>query len=182
MLYVHDYTGSDIQQYIKDVLERNPAFVSRTQQDPERYQQLIEYMCQEANGVFFWVYLGVANMLDGMENADRMSDLQRKLKKVPTDLKALFTHILNTAETDYHEQQAQMLQVACQAEQPLSLIGYSFLDEVDPDFALKCSVGSIPPEEVSDRYAYLERELLLCVSSYWRSSSALDRTPNSRNT
>lgn len=160
MLYVHEHTNSDIRRYVKDVLERNPAFVSRTQQDPEGYQQLTEYISKEANGVFLWVYLVVANMLDGMENADRMSDLERKLKKVPTDLRALFAHILDTIEADYHDQQAKMLLVACQTDQPLSLIGYSFLDEEDPDFALHCPVGPMAPEEVSRRYEYMERRVV----------------------
>ena len=93
MLYVHEYTDSDIQQYIKDVLEMNTTFVSRMQQDREGYRQLVEYIHKEANGVFLWVYLVVADMLNGVENADRMSDLQGKLKKVPTDLKALFTQV-----------------------------------------------------------------------------------------
>jgi hypothetical protein len=30
ILYVHEHTKSDIRRYVKDVLERNPAFVSRT--------------------------------------------------------------------------------------------------------------------------------------------------------
>jgi hypothetical protein len=160
MLYVHEHTNSDIRRYVKDVLERNPAFVSRTQQDTEEYQQLTEYIRKEANGVFLWVYLVVANMLDGMENADRMSDLQRKLKKVPTDLRVLFAHILDTVEADYHDQQAKMLLVACQTDQPLSLIGYSFLDEEGPDFALNCPVGPMAPEEVSRRYEYMERRVV----------------------
>ncbi|KAE9368850.1 hypothetical protein N431DRAFT_65065 [Stipitochalara longipes BDJ] len=160
MLYVQDYTSSDIQQYVKDILERNPAFVSRTEKDPEGYRQLVQYIRKEANGVFLWVYLVVANILDGMENADRMSDLQRKLKMIPTDLKALFIHILNTVEADYHERQAQMLQIACQTEQPLSLIGYSFLDEVDPDFALTCPAEPISAEEVSYRYECMEKRVV----------------------
>ena len=160
MLSVHEHTGSDIHQYVTDVLERNSAFVLRTQQDPAEYQNLVEYIRKEANGVFLWVYLVVANILDGMENADRMLDLQRKLKMIPTDLKALFTHILNNVEADYHEQQAQMLQIACQTEQPLSLIGYSFLDEGDPDFAPNYPVGPISPEEVLDRYDCMEKRVV----------------------
>jgi hypothetical protein len=99
-------------------------------------------------------------MLDGLESANRMSDLQRKLKKVPTDLRALFAHILDTVKANYHDQQAKMLLVACQTDQPLSLIGYSFLNEEDPDFALNCPVAPMAPEEVSRRYEYIERRVV----------------------
>ncbi|KAH8773942.1 hypothetical protein BGZ57DRAFT_1005144 [Hyaloscypha finlandica] len=87
-------------------------------------------------------------MLDGIENADRMSDLQRKLEKIPTDLRALFLHIPDTVEADYHNQQ------------PLSLIGYSFLNKEDPDFALNCPVAPRAPEKVSRRYEYMERSVV----------------------
>jgi hypothetical protein len=126
----------------------------------EVYRQPIESVRKEANGVFLWVYLVVANMLDGLESADRMSDLQRKLKKVPTDLRALFAHILDAVKVDYHDQQTKMLLVACQTDQPFSLIGYSFLNEEDPDFALNCPVALIAPKEVSRRYEYMERRVV----------------------
>lgn len=121
---------------------------------------MIEYIRKEANSVFLWVYLIVANMLEGIENADCMFDLQRKLGVVPTDLKALFTHILNTVETGYHDQQARILQIACQSEEPLNLIGYSFLNEEDPDFTLKYPVGPLPEAELSRKCNDMEKRVM----------------------
>jgi hypothetical protein len=160
MFYVHEFTDLDIRQYIKDVLEDNPAFLSQKLQDPEEYQELAEYIRKEAHGVFLWVYLVVLNILDGIENADRMSDLKRKLKKVPTDLKSLFTHILNSVEPDYHEQQAQMLQIACQAEEPLNPIAYSFLDEDDLNFAIDCPVKPMPHDLLSHRCEDMKKRVV----------------------
>jgi hypothetical protein len=56
--------------------------------------------------------------------------------------------MLNTVEEFYHEQEAQMLLVVCHANDSLSPIGLSFLDEVDSDFAINCLVDDLPYEAV----------------------------------
>jgi hypothetical protein len=147
MFQTHDFTDIDIQQYIKDMLEGNPEFASRKIQDPSGYR-LAEYIRREASGVFLWVYLVIIRVLDGIDNADSMSDLQRKLEQLPTDLRALFKNILDSVDEDYHEQQVRMLQVAVQATEPLNLITYSFMDEEDPDFALKSPILPMTEEVV----------------------------------
>jgi hypothetical protein len=160
MFYVHDFTTWDIRQYIRGVFEGDPTFISRKNQDLKGYQQLAESIQKDANGVFLWVYLVILQLLDGMQNADRMSDLQRRLDKLPKDLRSLFNHMLNSVEEDYHEQQAQMLLVACQAMEPLSLIAFSFLDEEDPDFALNCPVEDLSFEVVENRCEDMRKRLV----------------------
>jgi hypothetical protein len=151
MFYIHDFTDRDIRHYIQTVLEENPDFVERKQQEPQNYNQLAEYIRAHANGVFLWVYLVVLQVLDGMENRDRMSDLQKRLERLPTDLRALFTHMLDSVDESYHEQQARMLLIACAATRPLSLSAYSFLDVEVPDFPLRAPVVSLEPDVVIRR-------------------------------
>jgi hypothetical protein len=151
MIFIHEFTDWDIRQYIKTVFEGDPAFISCKDQDPQGYQELAESIRKNANGVFLWVYLVVLQLLDGIQNADRMSDLQRRLDRLPKDLRSLFSHMLNTVEEVYHEQQAQMLLVVCQAHGCLSPFGLSFLDEEDPDFAIKCPVEDLPFDAVERR-------------------------------
>jgi hypothetical protein len=160
MLYVHEFTDWDIQLYVKDILESNSEFTKRMDQDPDGYGRLVEYIRKEANGVFFWVYLVSMQLLNGMENADRMSDLQRKLEKVPKDLKALFAYILDSVDEADHEQQAKMLYVACQATAPLDLIAYSFLDEEDPEFAVGSPVRAMESEKVVRRCADMRKRIV----------------------
>jgi hypothetical protein len=152
MIYIHEFTDWDIRQYIKTVFQGDPAFISCKDQDPQGYQELAESIRKDANGVFLWVYLVVLQLLDGIQNADRMSDLQRRLDRLPKDLRSLFSHMLNAVEEVYHEQQAQMLLVVCQAHGCLSPIGLSFLDEEDPDFAINCPVKDLPYSVVERRF------------------------------
>jgi len=80
-----------------------------------------------------------------------MSDLQRRLERLRTDLRALFTHMLDSVNESYHEQQARMLLVACAATQPLNLSAYSFLDVEVPDFPLSAPVVSLEPDVIIRR-------------------------------
>ena len=154
MFSVHEFTDPDIRQYIKEILEGSPDFVARMEQDPNGYQKLAEYIRYHASGVFLWVYLVVVSALDSIGNTDKMSDLQRKVEETPVDLKLLFGHILNRAEESYHEQQAQMLSLACQAYRPLSLISFSFFNEEgseDPNYALRMNVEAMSVKDVHHR-------------------------------
>jgi hypothetical protein len=160
MICIHEFTDWDIRQYIKTVFEDDPAFISCKDQDPQGYQELAESIRKDANGVFLWVYLVVQQLLDGIQNADRMLDLQRRLDKLPKDLRSLFSHMLNTVEEVYHEQQAQMLLVACQANNSLSPVGLSFLDEEDPDFAINCPVDDLSYEAVERRSNNMKKRIV----------------------
>jgi hypothetical protein len=158
--YIHDFTDWNIRQYITKVFEGDAAFISRKTRDPEGYRKLTENIRRDANGVFLWVYLVILQLLDGLQNADRMSDLQKRIDKLSEDLRSLFSLMLNTVEEDYHEQQAQMLLVACHTKAPLSLIGFSFLDEEDPDFALNCPLEDIPFEAAQTRCEGIRKRLV----------------------
>jgi hypothetical protein len=160
MICIHEFTDWDIRQYIKTVFEGDPAFISCKDQEPQGYQELAESIRKDANGVFLWVYLVVMQLLDGIQNADRMSDLQRRLDRLPKDLRSLFSHMLNTVEEVYHEQQAQMLLVVCQAPGYFSPIGLSFLDEEDPNFAIKCPVEDLPSGVVERRSNDMKKRIV----------------------
>jgi hypothetical protein len=68
--------------------------------------------------------------------------------------------MLNTVEEFYHEQQAQMLLVVCQANDSLSPIGLSFMDEEDPDFAINCPVDDLPYETVERRSNDMKKRIV----------------------
>lgn len=143
--------------------------MSRKELDPQGYVNLASYIRNNAKGVFLWVYLVVLEVLDGIENGDKISDLQRRLERLPTELKALFTHMLNSVDGHYHEKQAQTLLVASSQEQPLSLMTYYFLDEDDPDFALKCPILSMDLNEIRRCLRDMSKRILLDASCCQRS-------------
>lgn len=97
--------------------------------------------------------------MDGLTNADRISDLQRRLKELQIDLEQYFLHILTSPDSFYLHQASQLFKLALEARNLLSVLTFSYLDEDDPDFALKREIKSISEEEEASRCETIERRL-----------------------
>ncbi|KAF2189805.1 hypothetical protein K469DRAFT_762415 [Zopfia rhizophila CBS 207.26] len=137
--------------YINDTLEGYPKIVERKDEDLGGHEQLAKYLRNEANGEFLLVFLVIRHILRGMENSDGMSAFREKLRTVPTELNALFRHILDSVDEYYHKQQAQMLFVAYQANKPLKLTCYSFQDKKIGIMRLTALKKPMPRSEVTRR-------------------------------
>jgi hypothetical protein len=51
---------------------------------------LVEEIVEKANEVFLWVKLVVQSLLAGLGNRDSITDLQRRLRELPSDLEKLY--------------------------------------------------------------------------------------------
>jgi hypothetical protein len=144
-LYLQDLTRNDIRLYIKDVLEENADFRDLKSREAAGSENLVKEIVSKAQGVFLWVYLVVRSLLRGLTNRDDMSDLTRRLAKLPGHLETYFKHMLDTIEDVYQQQTAQTFQVMANASTMLPLIALHFMDHEkdDPDYALQLEIGSI---------------------------------------
>jgi hypothetical protein len=141
-LYLQDLTREDIKIYAKTKLKR-PADWASTHDDQAHHQAFVLEIVERAQGVFLWVFLVVRSLQEGLANGDTISMLEKRLRALPTDLEPFFEHILNSVDKVYQEKMGAMFQVALQANEPASLLTYSFLDEEDIDFSIK-----LPPSEL----------------------------------
>jgi len=126
--YMQDLTKKDIRLYIRETLEEDIGFQELKQRD-NRSLDLVQDIVDAAQGVFLWVFLVVRSLLEGLTNADRILDLQRRLRLLPTDLNEYFERILFTVVNFYRREAAQMFQVTLTSLRPLSLINYWFIDQ-----------------------------------------------------
>jgi hypothetical protein len=99
-LYVHELTQDDIRTYIEDTFNNNSVF-RQISHGNSSYSYLIREMIDAAEGVFLWVRIVSQTLLNGITNADQISDLRRKLRGLPTQLTKLFEHILGDIEPEY---------------------------------------------------------------------------------
>jgi hypothetical protein len=159
-LRVQDYSDHDVKKFIHDQLLDNTTFRQCMSHDSAGYHRLADYIRREASGVFLWVRLVVLKVLDGVENADRMSDLQRKVETLPLELESLFALILNSVDSDYREEQAQMLSIACHSFTSLPLIAYSLLDD-DDNFLAALHTGPTPMsnDDMESRCQYMRKRM-----------------------
>lgn len=157
-LALEDLTREDIKVYVEDTLEKNQRFRTLTSRD-SRSQDLVQEIVEKARGVFLWVVLVVKSLLTGLRNADRIFDLQKRLRDFPETLETYFGHILNSVEATYREETARVFKYALEAEEPLSLLTYSFLDEENLDDVLASTASVISTKDILSRQEDMQRRL-----------------------
>lgn len=91
-LQVHEHTESDIRKYVQDTLGNDAKFQDWRKTD-DRCPDLVNEIVANAEGVFLWVFLVLRSLLEGLTNADRIIDLQRRLEEIPRDLDRYFESI-----------------------------------------------------------------------------------------
>jgi DNA replication protein DnaC len=128
-LYMQDFNYQDINAYINDVFENDNNY--QELEDKETLgQELIQEIVTAANGVFLWVVLVVRSLQDGLIEADSITRLQQRLRKLPTNLEELFERIIfRDVKETYRSEASHMFLVALEAKENLPLMAYWFLGE-----------------------------------------------------
>ncbi|KAF2228987.1 hypothetical protein EV356DRAFT_436185, partial [Viridothelium virens] len=129
-LYMQHLTSVDINIYATDKLEQSPD-LRRMKKEGPGVDDRISEITDKAQGVFLWVRLVVQSLLRGLQNADRIIDLQRRLAEYPRDLDDFFRYILDSLEPIYREQVAQGFGAAQAAPRALSILQFWYLDHED---------------------------------------------------
>lgn len=114
-LMLQDLTFSDITHFVTSKFQGNTLFSQLRRREPKYADQLIENVVSKASGVFLWVHLVVASLLAGMGFGDRVSDLQKRLDYLPSDLERLYDRILQSLDPFYLEHAAQLFKLAWKA-------------------------------------------------------------------
>jgi hypothetical protein len=157
-LYLQDLTRGDIQLYVERKLHQNHRFAHLCQED-QRYLELELEIVEKAKGVFLWVFLVVRSLLQGLTNADKISDMQRRLKRFPAELEPFFKHMLDSVENIYQEEMASFFLVALQSAEPLSVTTYTYLEERDPNFAITVEVMPLDEACLPAMYGEMRKRL-----------------------
>ena len=153
-MHLEDLTRRDIASYVGDTLGSNRFFCQLAAgKDSDRCKELSSSIVSRAQGVFLWVFLVVNSLLEGLTNADRITDLERRLQSLPTDLEAYFRHMLETIDEVYKKQTVQTFHIALHAAEPLSLMTYAMIDEVEenPEYAIELPVQQMTTTEIESR-------------------------------
>ena len=119
-LRLQDLTYDDMKLFVSSTLELHPKWVQLTKENPTQARDLVEEIMSKANGVFLWIRLVVRSLTDGMTNHDDLSDLQKRLRLLPTDLERLYCHMLSRIDPPFYLEQAskifQLVRIARESE------------------------------------------------------------------
>lgn len=159
MLKLEDLTRNDIAMFAQDKLQSHPRI--RNIQKNGNYELLVQEIVETAQGVFLWVFLVLRSLLAGLTNADKLSDLQRRLRALPKNLEEFFKSMFESIEDVYQSHSARLFRYALIAAevQPLQLITLSFLDEDDPEIAYTTQPYSMSLAEIEERQDIMRRRV-----------------------
>jgi phage terminase small subunit len=159
-LYMEKFNRPDIERYVRDTLEKDPTY-QELQEMEDGTPDLVKDVVDSASGVFLWVYLVVQSLLDGLSNEDSISNLQRRLRRLPKDLKEFFKSILNHIDEFYMEQTAHIFLATLSANDTLPLLSYWFIEQED-DFAMKVEVQPLSMQKTNFRLKQMRKRLNAC--------------------
>ena len=121
---MQDFNYQDINTYIKDVFENDDNYQELEDKETLR-KALIEEIVAAANGVFWWVVLVVRSLQDGLCEADSITRLQQRLRKLTTNLEELFERILfRDVKESYRGEASHLFLIALEAKENLPLMAY----------------------------------------------------------
>jgi energy-coupling factor transporter ATP-binding protein EcfA2 len=130
-LMLQDLTYSDRKHYVASHMEIDEGFQLLCSLEPAFGRQLIENITIKSEGVFLWVRLVVASLLGGMNYGDRVSDLQRRLDALPSELEELYDRMLASLDPFYLEHAAQLFKFVQTSFAPPMLLVLTLADEED---------------------------------------------------
>jgi hypothetical protein len=152
-LRLQDLTHNDISTYVDDKLAAHPRAGVLSKRNAAGVQALVAEIVGSAAGVFLWAKLVVRSLLEGLQNYDRLADLQRRLRKLPRDLEDLFRHMLRNILAEYKDESSQIFQMVRRHEKvnphfrPFRSI---FLHSTDSDDAdvMKTPIAVTPRKDI----------------------------------
>lgn len=158
-LRLQDLTRNDIHRYTEGELMprlRKRAF------SLDDCNDVVEQIVNKSCGVFIWVVLSVRSLHRGLENRDRLDELQTRLRELPSDLEDLYSHMMQNMSHGYKAQAAHFFRIAMamldtsnpQKDCPFFTIQASFVDE-EPDYLDK-PVTELPEEIERSRCEEIE--------------------------
>lgn len=143
-LRLESLTVADIEKYVVSMLN-NDKRMQKQSKEAAQMKELVNEIVDSASGVFLWVKLIVIDLLKGLENHDSISQLQSRLRCLPTDLEELYEHMVFKVASVYRVEASRFYQLvaACSerdddwhAVRPLAILTL-FFAEKDKDFALQ---------------------------------------------
>jgi hypothetical protein len=107
-LLLQDLNRRDIKAYVNLELNRSKQFRRLQAMEPGPALPLVSEIVDRSSGVFLCVYLVIHSLQEGLSNADRIDNLQARLRALPADLAAFFMHMLKDTNGLYLTQATQL--------------------------------------------------------------------------
>ncbi|SCN82712.1 related to small s protein [Fusarium fujikuroi] len=148
---LHELARSDVSRIVRDRLKNNDTYQKLAAAD--KLARFESNLVDRSDGVFLWLKLILQNIEDGLLSGDRLSQLQNKVKTLPTELNDLFQHLLNSVHPCDRKEAYLILSVALECPPAWPIFRISFLEEYieNHDFALSQRFEQLKEDQIVDR-------------------------------
>lgn len=108
-LKLQDLNYPDIERATRERLD--PTLKQYFPDSTSDITRLVKSVTTGSQGVFLWADLICKDLKNGARNADSMEELFERLKRIPTSIEGLYTHMLDRADKSYLQEGTQYLQM-----------------------------------------------------------------------
>ncbi|KAI1659282.1 hypothetical protein F4813DRAFT_395201 [Daldinia decipiens] len=171
---LHDITRSDIQRFVRDRLREMNLDALVRNSDSLNNDDELSNTCEtmdlegdivrDSDGVFLWVSLVLRHIENGIADGDRIQDLIRLVRSLPTDLEPMLKQLLDSIPTNNRRLAYSMLSLASFVTthgNQICLMQYSFLEEYieNRNFAIDWPVRLFTTSEHGERLERSKRRV-----------------------
>ncbi|KAK3690314.1 hypothetical protein B0T22DRAFT_537020 [Podospora appendiculata] len=159
-LWLQDLTAGDVIIYISDALNNSQGLREIRAIKPELYPTLVFRICERASGVFLWVRLAVRSILNGLQDADTVSDLYRRIDELPEDLELMYKSSFDGLGSTRNAA-ARMILMVLGAGEPISLLQLALVDESNPtlETVIDHQISPMPADHLRSMCETMERRI-----------------------
>jgi hypothetical protein len=151
-LRLQDLTVEDIKKYVNDNLKSSQRYQALSLQEPIKAPALVEEIVSKADGVFLWVKLVVKSLLSGFGKHDDISDLQHRLRLLPSDIEKLYEHMLNRIDPIYMVRASTMFQIIREiqhTDETVTILTFAFANDPKSRDMLLTTQSWNEPEQIA---------------------------------
>ncbi|KAK8139442.1 hypothetical protein PG984_002822 [Apiospora sp. TS-2023a] len=162
-LRLQDLSKADIKDYVSALLYSHTYMKQLERRSPDEASRLVTSIVEKARGVFLWVKIVTRSLLRGLSDYNRISDLKKRVSHLPSDLEALYQHIIDNVDPFYRTQMSQIFQIFRVAQngspELVTLLNLSWADDEE-----ELSVETVPiqpcnKEEIKERCEIMDARL-----------------------
>jgi hypothetical protein len=110
-LKLQDLTFNDVKVYVDDKIAEDKRMKALCIAEPMEAPNLVQELVTQSDGVFLWVILVVRSLLTGLKNQDRISDLKKRLRLIPSEITELYQYMLTQIPAMYLIEGSRLFQL-----------------------------------------------------------------------